>query len=92
MVLAALVIATVVDLVLATLLVGVSGFIVGSGPESMGGGPALTAGWTGLVIFCIAAPITAFAMRARQRLLGGIIVAWLPPLAALGAVALPSPY
>ena len=92
MVLAALVVATVVDLALATLLVGISGFVVGSGPESMGGGPALTAGWIGLVVLCIAAPIAAFAMRARRRPLGGMIVAWLPPLAALGAVALPSPY
>jgi len=90
--LAALVVATIVDLGIAVLLVAVSGFVIGSGPESMHGDAIFAAAWIGMVIFCLAAPIAAFVMRARKRAIGGIVVAWLPPAVALVAATLPSPY
>jgi hypothetical protein len=45
MVRAALIIAAIVDVALAALMVGVSGFLFGAGPESMHGGVLLTAAY-----------------------------------------------
>jgi hypothetical protein len=47
MTLVLLIVATLVDIGLVLLLVGVSGFVFGHGPESMRGAPAAVAGWSG---------------------------------------------
>jgi hypothetical protein len=87
-----LIAATVVDVGLAVLLIAVSGFIVGSGPESMQAGRWGAAAWTAAVLACLAAPAVGFAMRANNRPAGGILIAWLPALAGLVVLAMPPPY
>ena len=89
MALIAIIIATVVDLALAALIVGVSGFIVGSGPESMHGGKVAEAAIAAAVIGCLLAPIVGFALRSYGRPVGGIMIAWLPPAVALLLMAVP---
>ena len=56
MVIAILVIVTVADLGLAALLINVSGFFFGAGPESMHGGSLAAMAYTAMVIACILAP------------------------------------
>ncbi len=87
-----LVAATVVDVALAALLIAVSGFIVGSGPESMNAGRWGAAALMAAVIVCLAAPVLGFVMRANRRPAGGILVAWLPAIAGLIALAIPPGY
>ena len=92
MALAALVCATIVDLAIAVLLVAVSGFVTGPGPESMHGDRLVLVGGAAMVIFCVAAPIVGFVMRAKRRPSGGAVIAWLPPALALVALLFPTPY
>ena len=89
---AILILATIVDLALAALLIGVSGFVFGPGPESMHSDALVTAGWTAMVIACVVAPIVGFALRSFHRPVGGILVAWLPPIIAAIALIIPPPY
>jgi hypothetical protein len=83
MVIALLVIATIADLGLAALLVAVSGFIFGHGPEGMHGNPAATAVWAMMLIITLAAPILGFMQRKQGRERAGLLVAWLPPIGAM---------
>ena len=92
MVIALLVLATLVDLALAALMIGVSGFLFGSGPESAHGGTLLAAAYTAGVIACVAAPIAGFIFNRRGKTGAGMLVAWLPVLGALVALAIPAPY
>ncbi len=92
MVIAVLIVATIVDLALAALMVGVSGFIFGSGPESAHGGISLAVAYTAGVIACVAAPIAGFFLHRREKTGTGVLVAWLPPTGALLALAVPAPY
>jgi hypothetical protein len=92
MVRAVLVVATIVDLGLAALLIAVSGFILGPGPESMHGEPWTTAGWVAMLIGCVVAPIAGFVLNARHKTGIALVVAWLPPAVALIAVSIPPPY
>lgn len=87
-----LVLAAVADLVLAALLVGVSGFIFGSGPESMHGGGLLVAAYALAVIACVAAPVMGFILSRRGKAGLGLFVALLPLVGALIAVIVPAPY
>jgi len=89
---AILIVAALVDVLLAALLIGVSGFILGAGPESLHGDALVTAGWTAMIVGCIAAPVLGFVLRAFHRPVGGILLAWLPPLVALAAMAIPPRY
>jgi hypothetical protein len=87
-----LIAAAVVDVGIAALLIAVSGFILGPGPESMRAG-----GWGGAALFaailgCVAAPIAGFAMQRYGRPAGGLIVAWVPPFAGLFALLVPPNY
>jgi len=84
--------AMIVDIGLAILLISISGFIVGSGPESMQAGRWGVAALLAAVLGCLAAPAIGFAMRAAGRPAGGIMVAWLPPVAGLIAIAIPPGY
>jgi hypothetical protein len=87
-----LIAATALDVALAALLIAISGFIIGSGPESMRAGGWGAIALTAAVMTCLAAPAIGFAMRAYKRPAGGILIAWLPPVAALIALAAPAPY
>ena len=89
---ALLTVAAVVDTAIAVLLVSVSGFLFGSGPESMHGGAWIAAGFAAAVIACLAAPIAGLVLIRRGRVGAAIIIAWLPPAGALVAMLLPPPY
>jgi hypothetical protein len=86
-----LIAATVVDVGLAILLVAVSGFIVGSRPESMDAGRWSGSALAVAISVCLAAPIGGFVMRAYRRPTGGILLAWLPVLLALFSFLVPAP-
>ncbi len=89
---AVLVIAAIVDVALAALMIGVSGFLFGSGPESMHGGALLMAAYAVGVIACLAAPIAGFVFNGRGKAGVGVLIAWLPAAGALLALAIPAPY
>ena len=78
-----LVLAAIVDASLAVLLVAVSGFVFGPGPESSNGDPAAVISWTVALIGCIATPIAGFILRAYRMVGIGVLVALVPPLVAL---------
>ena len=83
MVIALLVAATIADLGLAALLIGVSGFIFGHGPEGMHGNPAAAAIWFMLLVITLAAPVLGFLQRRQGREQAGLLIAWLPPVGAM---------
>jgi len=87
-----LIAATIVDLALAALLVGVSGFLFGGGPESAHAGSLVATGYIAAVIACVAAPVAGFVFNARAKKGLGLTVAWLPVAGALAALAVPAPY
>ena len=87
-----LVIATVVDGALAALLVGVSGFLFGGGPESMHAGVLAAIAYVAAVIACLAAPVAGFILNKRGKPWAGLAVAWLPVAGALVALVIPPPY
>ncbi|MGA8971501.1 MAG: hypothetical protein WB499_19980 [Pseudolabrys sp.] len=87
-----LVLATVVDFALAALLVGVSGFLFGGGPESMHAGFLAMVGYVAAVIGCLAAPIAGFAFNRRGKVGLGLAAAWVPVAGALAALMMPAPY
>ena len=87
-----LVIATLADGALAALLVGVSGFLFGGGPESMRAGTLAAVAYFAAVIACLAAPVAGFIFNNRGKAGVGLAVAWLPPAAALLALLIPAPY
>ncbi len=84
--------ATIADLALAALMVAVSGFLLGSGPESMHGGALAMAAYAAGVIACLAAPVAGFIFNAHGSVRAGLAVAFLPPAGALLALAIPAPY
>jgi len=87
-----LVVALVVDGALAALLVGVSGFLFGGGPESMHAGVLAGIAFIMAVIACLAAPIVGFILNRRGKSPAGLAVAWLPVAGALVALMIPAPY
>lgn len=78
-----LILASVVDVLLAALLIGIPGFIFGGGPEGGRGELTGVAMWTIGVLACIGAPIGGFVLRSYGRPGIGALVAWLPPIGAL---------
>ena len=89
---ALLIVAALIDLALAALLVGVSGFIIGGGPESMNASRFAAAAYWAAVVVCVAAPVAGFVLNRSGRAVAGLIAAWVPPAGALVAVLLPAPY
>ena len=89
---ALLILAAVADLAIAALLVAVSGFMFGSGPESMHAGALFAVGYIAAVIACLAAPFVAVVLARRDRMAAGVVVAWLPLAGALLALVVPAPY
>ena len=92
MIIAIMIVATIVDLALAALMIGVSGFIFGAGPESAHGGSLLLAAYVAGVITCPMAPIAGFILNRRGQAGIGVLVAGLPALAAVVMMAIPAPY
>jgi len=92
MIIAVLVLATLVDFALGALMIGVSGFLFGSGPESAHGGTLMAAAYSAGVIACLALPIAGFILHRRGKTGVGVLVVWLPPAGALLALAIPAPY
>ena len=87
-----LVVAAIVDLALAALLIGVSGFVFGDGPESMHGGAWLVAAYSTAILVCVAAPIAGFIVNNHGKPAFGAALASMPPAGAIIALALPAPY
>ena len=83
MILLLLVLASIIDVLLLALLVAVSGFVFGGGPEGMHGELSGVLVWTTGVVSCIAAPVAGFVLRRFRRAGIGDAVAWLPQLIAL---------
>jgi len=79
---AILVIATVSDIGLAVLLVAVSGFVVGTGPEVSGVLVSMAA-WSGALAGCLVAPVTGFVLRRRGFPNAGATVALVPTMLGL---------
>jgi hypothetical protein len=88
---AVLIFAAILDLGLAVLLIALSGFVLGPGPESMHADPAATALWAGMLAGSIAAPLVGFVLFARRPCCA-CMLAWLPPVVTLLAVVLAPPY
>ena len=80
---ALLVLATIIDVLLAVLLIAVSGFVFGGGPEGGHGEIGGVLMWSFGLLICVACPTAGFVLRAKRLPSGGVIVAWLPPLGAL---------
>jgi hypothetical protein len=78
-----LIFATIADLLVAVVLITVSGFIFGGGPEGENGDAGSAALWILALIACFAAPIGGFALRRHNRAGAGAALAWLPCVAAL---------
>lgn len=79
---AALILTTILDLALAVLLVAVSGFIFGGGPEGMNGEPTAAAMWILGFAGCLAAPVAGFVLRARGQAGWGVLASLVPPVVA----------
>jgi len=89
---ALLILAAIADLGLAALLIGVSGFLFGAGPESMHGGAGALAVYLAAIIACIAAPVAGLLFVRHGKPTPAIVIAWMPPAGALAAMMLPQPY
>jgi len=85
-------VAALADLALAALLIGVSGFLFGSGPESLQAGAWTLAAYAGAVAACVAAPIAGFIINRNGKAGFALLVAWTPPAGALLAAMMPAPY
>ena len=89
---ALLIIAVLVDLALAALLVAVSGFVTGGGPESTNAHGFAAAAYWAAVVVCVAAAVAGFILNRKGRTAAALIVAWVPPAGALVAALMPAPY
>jgi hypothetical protein len=89
---ALLIVAALVDLALAALLVAVSGFVTGGGPESTNAHGFAAAAYWAAVVVCIAAAFAGFILNRKGKTAAALIAAWVPPACALVATLLPGPY
>ena len=89
---AVLIIAALADLALAALLIGVSGFVIGTGPESMKGGALLTAAYIAAVIACSAAPVAGFILHRYGKPRLALALTGMPLAGAVVAALIPAPY
>ena len=86
------IVAAIADLALAALLIGVSGFILGGGPQGMNAGGLIAIGYVGAIIACVGAPIAGLVLVKKGKPDAGMIVALLPLLGAAIAMLVPAPY
>jgi len=75
-----LILAAMVDLAFAALLIGISGFVFGGGPEGMKGETGAVAVWAAAFVAALAAPIAGFVLWRHKRPGLGALIAWAPPL------------
>jgi hypothetical protein len=87
-----LAVAAVADVALAALLIGVSGFLFGGGPQSMHGGALMMAAYTAAIVLCLATPIAGFVCNRKGKPGLALTLAWLPPAGAVVALMAPAPY
>ena len=87
-----LIVAALADWGLAGLLVAVSGFLFGGGPESVHSGNLMMAAYAAAILACAAAPFVGFVLSRRGKAGFGVAVAFMPPVGALAALAIPAPY
>src|SRR5262249_12719082 len=87
-----LVAATVVDGALAALLIGVSGFWFGGGPESAHAGASAAIAFIAAVGACLTAPIAGFIFNRRAKAGLARAVAWPPDAGALLVLVMPASY
>jgi hypothetical protein len=87
-----LIIAAIADLALAALMIAVSGFMFGGGPESMNAGSVAAVLYVAAVIACVVLPVAGFILNRHSRARAGLALAWLPPAVGLIALAWPVPY
>ena len=73
----------VADLALAVLLVGLSGFIFGGGPEGMHGEAGAAIVWWAAFIATLAAPILGILLLRRGQPGIGVLIACAPVIVAL---------
>jgi hypothetical protein len=85
----AIVLVGLLDWALAVLLVAVSGFLFGSGPESGHAGTWALIAWGAMVVACIAAPIAGFVLAGRGRAGVGFLLASAPAIVAIVVTLLP---
>lgn len=88
---AILAIATLIDVALAALLVGVSGFIL-EGVNNTGPDMPSAAMLVAFVIFALAAPITGWIMRKHGWRTGAVIALAYAPIEIAALVLLAEPY
>ncbi|MGD0429954.1 MAG: hypothetical protein ABSA58_02575 [Acetobacteraceae bacterium] len=70
------------DTALAVLLVAVSGFIFGGGPEGANGETTAVLFWCCAFVGCFAAAIAGFVPRARGWAWLGVLIAFIPRIVA----------
>jgi len=88
-----LILAAVADLALAALLILISGFIFGDGPEGMKGETGAVIVWVVAFIVTLAALIAGFVLLRREHARLGALIAWIPPVGGAVFAALPiNPY
>jgi hypothetical protein len=85
-------VAAVVDLILFVILIGVSGFLFGTGPQSLHGRVLMATVYTVGVIGCLAAPVAGLVLHRYGKTAAGMLIAWLPPVGALIMIMIRAPY
>jgi hypothetical protein len=78
-----LVVASIIDATLAVLLIVISGFIFGDGPEGMGGAISGAIPWSVGFVGSIVAPVAGFLLRRAGKAGIGVAVAFMPPVVTL---------
>jgi len=71
------------DAALITLLIGVSGFVFGGGPEGLHGEVSAVLSWGAALSVCVLAPLIGIMLLRRGRADLAVAAAWLPPLGLL---------
>jgi len=85
-------VAAVVDLILFAILISISGFLFGTGPQSMHGGALMATVYTVGVIACLAAPVAGLVVHRRGKTALGMLIAWLPVIGTAVTLMIPAPY
>jgi hypothetical protein len=78
----AIVLAGLADWALAALLIAVSGFVLGGGPESEHAGAAGAIAWGAMIVASLTAPVAGFVLANRGRPGAGILLAATPIIVA----------
>ncbi len=85
-------VASLVDLFLFAVLISISGYLFGTGPQSLHGGALMATVYTVGVIGCLAAPVAGLALRRYGNAGLGMLIAWLPMIGVLVTLMIPAPH